>query len=60
MTKQNLIEKMIAGIVVPVIVITILIGFISVTFTAASQINQAVSELSSTIEICAAELNEFR
>ena len=47
------------ALVVPMIIITILVGCITVTFTAASQINQAVNELSGAIEVCAAEINEF-
>ena len=47
------------ALVVPMIIIAILVGCITVTFTAASQINQAVNELSGTIEVCAAEINEF-
>lgn len=47
------------ALVVPVIIITILVGCVTVTFTAASQINNAVSELSGTIEVCATEINEF-
>ena len=45
------------ALVVPIIIIAILMGCITVTFTAASQINNAVSELSGAIEVCAAELN---
>ena len=45
------------ALVVPMIIIAILVGCITVTFTAASQINQAVNELA--VEVCAAELNEF-
>lgn len=47
------------ALVVPVIIITILVGCVTVTFTAASQINNAVSELSGAIEVCATEINEF-
>ena len=47
------------ALVVPMIIIAILVGCITVTFTAASQINQAVNELSGAIEVCAAEINEF-
>ena len=54
--KETLIEKIIAGIVIPVIIIAILMGCITVTFTAASQVNKAVSELSGAIEVCAAEI----
>lgn len=49
----------IKALVVPIIISTILMGCITVTFTAASQINQAVNELSGAIEVCAAEINEF-
>ena len=55
--KESFIEKIITGILVPVIIIAILMGCISVTFTAASQINSAVTELSGAIEVCAAELD---
>jgi len=58
--KETLIEKIIAGIVIPVIVIAILMGCITVTFTAASQVNNAVSEFSSAIEVCAAEIHVDR
>ena len=52
-----MLESIIKALVVPVIIIAILMGCVTVTFTAASQINQAVSELSSAVEVCAAELN---
>ncbi len=52
-----MLESIIKVLVVPVIIIAILMGCVTVTFTAASQINQAVSELSSAVEVCAAELN---
>ena len=52
-----MIEKFIKALVVPIIIIAILMGCVTVTFTAASQINNAVSELSSAVEVCAAELN---
>ena len=53
-------EYIIKALIVPVIVIAILMGCVTVTFTAASQINNAVSELSSAVEVCAAELNVDR
>lgn len=53
-------EYIIKALVVPIIIITILVGCITVTFTAASQVNKAISELSSAIEICAAEINVDR
>lgn len=49
----------IKALVVPIIIIAILMGCITVTFTAASQINNAVLELSSAVELCAAEINEL-
>lgn len=54
-----MLESIIKALIVPVIIIAILMGCITVTFTAASQINKAVSELSGAIEVCATELNEF-
>lgn len=54
-----MLENSIKALVVPIIVIVILMGCVTVTFTAASQINNAVSELSSAVEVCTAELNEF-
>lgn len=53
-----MLEKIIKAFIVPVIIVAILMGCITVTFTAASQINQAVNELSSAVEVCAAELND--
>lgn len=50
--------KVIKALVVPVIIIVILVGCVTVTFTAASQVNKAVTELSSAVEVCAAELND--
>ena len=55
--KESFIEKIITGILVPVIIIAILMGCISVTFTAASQINSAVTELSGANFYCSAELD---
>lgn len=47
------------ALVVPIIVVTILMGCVIMTFTAASRVNNAVSELSGAIEVCAAEISEF-
>ena len=55
-----MLENLVKAIIVPVSIIAILMGCITVTFTAASQINNAVSELSSAVEVCAAELNVDR
>lgn len=54
-----MLNNIIKALVVPVIIIVILVGCVTVTFTAASQINNAVNELSGAIEVCATELNEF-
>lgn len=54
-----MLENIIKAFVLPIVIIAILMGCITVTFTAASQVNNAVSELSGAIEVCAAELNEF-
>lgn len=54
-----MLEKIIKAFIVPVIIVAILMGCITVTFTAASQINNAVLELSSAVELCAAEINEL-
>ncbi len=54
-----MLENIIKAFVVPIVIIAILMGCITVTFTAASQVNNVVSELSGAIEVCAAELNEF-
>lgn len=55
-----MLKACIKALIVPVIIIAILMGCVTVTFTAASQINQAVTELSSAVEVCATELNDFR
>lgn len=52
-----MLENLVKTLVVPVIIIAILMGCVTVTFTAASQINSAVSEISSAIEVCAAEID---
>lgn len=52
-----MLKAFIKTLVVPIVIIAILMGCITVTFTAASQINNAVSELSSAIEVCAAEIH---
>ena len=52
-----MLENLVKALVVPIIIIAILMGCVTVTFTAASQINSAVSELSSAVELCAAEIN---
>ena len=54
-----MLNNIIKALVVPIVIIAILMGCITVTFTAASQINNAVSELSSAVELCAAEINEL-
>lgn len=55
-----MLTSFIKALVVPIIVIVILMGCITVTFTAASQVNKAVSELSGAIEVCAAEIHVDR
>ena len=55
-----MLNAFIKALIVPVIIIAILMGCITVTFTAASQINKAVNELSGAIEICATEINVDR
>lgn len=52
-----MLTSFIKALIVPIVIIAILMGCITVTFTAASQINKAVFELSSAVEVCAAELN---
>ena len=52
-----MVEYIIKALVVPIIIITILMGCVTVTFTAASQVNKAVSEISSAMEVCAAEID---
>lgn len=54
-----MIENIIKVLVVPIIIIAILMGCVTVTFTAASQINSAVTELSDAVDLCAAEINDF-
>ena len=55
-----MLNAILKALVVPIIIIAILMGCVTVTFTAASQVNKAVSELSSAIEVCAAEINVGR
>ena len=55
-----MVEYIIKALVVPVIIITILMGCVIMTFTAASQVNNAVNELSGAIEVCAAEIHVDR
>ena len=52
-----MLTSFIKALIVPIVIIAILMGCVIVTFTAASQINNAVSELSSAIEVCAAEIH---
>lgn len=55
-----MLTSFIKALVVPIVIIAILMGCITVTFTAAAQINNAVNELSGAIEVCAAEIHVDR
>jgi len=52
-----MLERLVKTIVVPMVIITILMGLVTLSFSAASQINDAVTELSSAVDYCVAEIN---